>query len=813
MAVAVWTLWATVALASSGPPSRGGVADATTAPVAGKQHAKARVSLDEGLAEPLRIPGRVRDEAGQPVAGATVKVHVGDAQRVEREATTGADGRFMLETPPLGPCRFDVEAVGYLDIAGQEGMVVASTRALDFRLKRAAVIHGIVVDTSGAPILGARLWLERLEARTPESRPSVASDGDSVLERPTVDDETTTLDTDTTGRFRFELARPGRFRLYTSAPRFFHNHLRMTTDVDTPAEDLRLVMQPGALLKGTVVDTQGVPVESADIQLLWATTPAGAPEEEARTQTQANGTFFLGSLFPGDYLLRATPRGGGSATTVPVHIEGTRVDPVRLELKTAPVAPLSGIVVDEAGAPLREVFVSVQSSGATESREWSGTARSDARGRFTVKHVPHGPFRISIMSDTHTLLTTPPTPPMSVGGEVAKREFPAGTSEVRLVLRYNGGVRGRVVREDGTPVVRFSVSGQDFESPEGVFQLHSRPAPFRRVHVSAPGLAVLETSTQVASGKTTDVGDLVLKEGWSLRGRVLDERTSAPIVGVTVKARPEPVDPNASLRPLPIGTVTTNPEGAFELPHVAAERLTLESSHPGYLPGTHRLGAGEREATLRMSPAAQLSLTAVNRLGRPVSSADVQLRCEDDPTVEATSDLRDGAGHARELKPCRGYVVALSEGRIERDDEEPSAVRFLPQRVSLPAGAHARLAFREMTGPTTLTLRHATPLPRLPSGEKVALSEVLLVPGDVSLPTTKKGLRLPRLLRVPETSHDDTTTTFTALSAGQYTLLLVGEVEGSEPGFVVHRARVNVEGKAHEAREPKPAWQRLAPGG
>ena len=57
-----------------------------------------------------KVSGTVKDEAGNPVAGASVKV-VSSALQGERETTTGATGEFLMALLPVGAYSLTVLSV------------------------------------------------------------------------------------------------------------------------------------------------------------------------------------------------------------------------------------------------------------------------------------------------------------------------------------------------------------------------------------------------------------------------------------------------------------------------------------------------------------------------------------------------------------------------------------------------------------------------------------------------------------------------------------------------------------------------------
>jgi hypothetical protein len=136
--------------------------------------------------KPVRIPGEilgtvVRADTGAPIAdfnvnSASTMVPVHDPQ-----------GRFHLRDVHAGQVPISVHANGYID-----GFVLATVKPLDegptevtVRMQPAARLDGIVRDTSGTPVQGARIFAGGLPSTEVEERfPTVESgeDGSFVLD-------------------------------------------------------------------------------------------------------------------------------------------------------------------------------------------------------------------------------------------------------------------------------------------------------------------------------------------------------------------------------------------------------------------------------------------------------------------------------------------------------------------------------------------------------------------------------------------------------------------------------------------------------
>ena len=190
-----------------------------------------------------------------------------------------------------------------------------------------------------------------------------------------------------------------------------------------------------------------------------------AGERRSRTTTNEKGRFQLrvsaerrGSVWvvawkEGSSLGWQSMRSAEDGTDVAVRLDQPAV--------------LAGLVVDESGAGIGEATVRLclrndwaeGSSGVSfaEPREWF-TTRTDDRGRFRFERIPAGasadfwaeaPGRASCW--THWIGDL---------SAIAGCQFPAGRTDVRIVLRSEAILGGRVVDEEsgrGVPGVRSSL--------------------------------------------------------------------------------------------------------------------------------------------------------------------------------------------------------------------------------------------------------------------------------------------------------------------------------------------------------------------
>ncbi|HZI09859.1 MAG TPA: carboxypeptidase-like regulatory domain-containing protein, partial [Myxococcus sp.] len=396
----------------------------------------------------VRVRGTVRDGQGRPIADAEVAIWAGGQRRGADWTTTrtGADGTYSLGPVAPGSYRLKARAARFLAPASEDYQVDGVT-PVDFQLKQAVVVEGRVVDAAGAPIAGAWLRLSKREGRSggPDEEASYSEDPEASNEEATSDED---------GAFALGVPEAGSWYLKAVHKDFVAAELR----VAAPQQGVRVVLGAGTDVTGTLADEHGTPVRAANIYLMPREEGAEARRQK-QTATDSRGRFTLHGVAEGAYRVAAHvyDRTGQRSAMRTVEVRGTEA--VHVQLQLAGGLEVSGVVVDTQGQPIAGASV----VGMYDSREESSDAvlergpalaKSDAEGRFTLRHLEPGSWKVSARHEHYG--------PARRGSERDERapRVQAGATDVRLELRRMELVRGRVAREDGSPVTRFEVNGR-----------------------------------------------------------------------------------------------------------------------------------------------------------------------------------------------------------------------------------------------------------------------------------------------------------------------------------------------------------------
>ncbi len=443
------------------------------------------------------VRGHVFDDRGALVPGAAIHV-VANLQRPDPTAVhcagrADSEGAFHVSVPvsaSIWAATDDGRKSTPMRPLQDRSAIAGSTSTVRLVVSPAELrVRGRVVDRAWNPLAGAAVdWFE--------PRHDVAA---------TV--------TDTSGTFVLGIDRPNptsrEVRVRASLRGYGESTLQIALD-GIGASDLLFVLAEAVTVHGRVIDPTGGPIADVDIAF-WhrrATVPS------MRARSRADGTFTLNDV-PNDANGTITARHEAHEyASMPLTLTPTAASTDVGALILVPVPILLGTLRRADGTPLADWVVTSRTTGGAPGRR----AVADADGRFTLALPPGDAVRLNAwMAGRRLRFDLTPDRPLRAA-DAGRREFVVTDAEWpdarlcgRIVERSGSPWRaGHVQLLDGTRSVGTAMRLDD----DGTFDL----GPFARgnyrlVWIANPLARTAPrdlVSVRLASGKTTDLGTLVV---------------------------------------------------------------------------------------------------------------------------------------------------------------------------------------------------------------------------------------------------------------------------------------------------------------
>ncbi len=453
-------------------------------------------------ADAWTVRGRVVSTDGVRLSGVDVRIALLDGYEGEseaREQTVRSDeaGEFELAFErPLGGSRIRTNTPRGPHFA------LVSERLL---LRGAPAPQDLVVTCYPLDItLRGRV----LDAeRRPIAKASVAALGDPV-------------DTDDEGRFEaFASSEFGEARVSAWREGFAQNHVVVQLRGETPrVEDVEIVLGPGGVLRGRVVDAAGRRIIGAELRAFPAT--------RASTTSDSSGAFELRDLPLGlEWLSIGVTAPGHARKRLSFQQGQLPAEPLEIVLERG--VTVSGTVSDSVGAPTPGAKIGF---GSSQFDVDALTTVAGDDGVFALRDCP--PKNAKLWAEA---------PGFASHLEALDLRERRGAASIAIRLERGVSLRGIVVDRSGAPLdgVLVSLLSRDeylnsraSTSADGRFELQNAPER-GDLQIECYGEGLLRTTVEVPAAS----GDLriEMERAAGLYGRVIDAERGEPITRFRVR--------------------------------------------------------------------------------------------------------------------------------------------------------------------------------------------------------------------------------------------------------------------------------------
>ncbi|MBN1467045.1 carboxypeptidase regulatory-like domain-containing protein [candidate division KSB1 bacterium] len=367
------------------------------------------------------ISGQVRDEKGAPIADAAVSCYAPE-RSYWNTVVTDAQGYYTITA--LRPADYIVYAWadGYVeqyyhlkDAAWNADPVAvadsSAVTAIDFELRTAGSISGIVTDETGRPLAEVLLYAEPYV----DAGGGIDPDGSAFSYGKAMSDEN--------GRYSIINLMEGDYRVraefwysWSYAAVWYDDKytyeeadkVTVLAGQETPNIDFALsVKEPTGVIYGRVTDSDGDAIPEAFIEI-QAADPAGQipiwisvvtdREGNYRIDRLPNGSYYVsvGISIGWQYFQRWWPNGESLDQATPVVVEDSV--PVQIDFTLSlelPKGYIHGQVTDTDGAAIADAYVSLQSAEPENPMPVWASVVTDRQGNYRLEGLPNGSYYVS----------------------------------------------------------------------------------------------------------------------------------------------------------------------------------------------------------------------------------------------------------------------------------------------------------------------------------------------------------------------------------------------------------------------------------
>jgi protocatechuate 3,4-dioxygenase beta subunit len=471
-----------------------------------------------------------------PLAGADVELRAQGMTRNHvtiRRGKTDARGVLELRGVPPGGYLVAAWAPGHrmaaVNLKPRAGLSWETT----VTLTPGSEVRARILDEDGAPVAGAAVW----------GTPYLSGDLVQISRPPPF---AFTARSDARGDVT-AVVLAGRNRLMVDHERYVLGWSEpFDADGASPVQGVVVRLQRGGVIAGTVVTADQRPVPRALVRV----SPSNAQEVHGAVRQvvcDAQGRFEMAGV-PLTGMELAAFADGATSETYALDL-GQNREQRRLVVALTLEGSIGGVVVGSDGNPLGDVEVQCTSyQREAVALRPAAVETTDAAGRFACRGLRPGEYRVrAIPPGSNNMVQAA----MRGVGTDAQ----TGQQDLRLVIRADGSLSGRVQLPDGRPATEFRIElvtgleGRLFESRDGAFVVEGIPPVGYDLKVTVAGLPPKQVSARVAERQNSDLGVIRLDRDGPAEPKPLP--FPSPHEFVPAPAPPTPTAPTGEDLPRP----------------------------------------------------------------------------------------------------------------------------------------------------------------------------------------------------------------------------------------------------------------------
>lgn len=552
--------------------------DPATAPEEGRQQLATPQDYFEN-----QVVGTVVDEEGRTIEGAVVTLtrsgpgalfFQNDPQdrSKDRKTKSDAQGSFgFRNVEPFDRYAIEVVADGYsAATASQVNVGVAGTFfQQQITLTTGQRLYGRVEDSGKNAVPGAVIYLD-----TAFYTPGAGEESPDRL----------TAVTNAQGEYEILNVPPGNRTLTVMADGYANVQMSGLVFRGEKGIERSITLEIAERITGTVINQEGAPVPDAQVQAICFSSSTRQCRE--LTATDESGQFTLERLAAGQYTIAVAAEGYRRASEPRVQTgeSGLIIELVRQATVSGRVIAIdTGQPVPQYTVRLRQTYP--QQTVTTPVTEKQTFEKED--GSFTLTAAQPGTYLVEALADGYA-------PSYSESFRMVQGQSITG---IVVTLTKGGSITGTVLGPDG-PVARALITthdntwsnsvfdqalGDEFptnatsttgrSNGKGEFVVAGIKGETYQIRVKASGYCeFVKQDILVRDGVATSVGEILLRRGGRITGRVLDA-SGAP-TAATVSLLPDGRQPGMPQR----YKVKSQPDGTYELGNVEPGNYKLSAT-------------------------------------------------------------------------------------------------------------------------------------------------------------------------------------------------------------------------------------------